>query len=238
MPRSKTPAPADVDGPPSQSTSRATRQPSVPHWPRTPGEDPDAPALTPWGRLITDYIWSFRPPHTPAWISQRTGIPRQTIYNWLNRGDIPNISITLHTMAVLNIPIASLLRYLAQDGIPVPPLTIEQARARTPSRPAPAPAPAPAQQSTLPIEPAEDLAAMRARTRMALAAAGTPAPLIEQIVASLGDPDTLHSSAEGMNTNQPTPATQAHEQPTHDDSRENDREPSSPNMNTNPTSTT
>lgn len=62
---------------------------------RTKWHDPDN--LTPFGRVVQDFMLDQRPNLSVADLADRTGITAQAIHNWLNKGAIP----TRQTLSLL-----------------------------------------------------------------------------------------------------------------------------------------
>lgn len=72
---------------------------------------------TTFASLLQDYMWSRRPPLNPHKLAHRLGIGRQTVYNWLNAGTIPQATMLPNVARTTNIPLSTLYEAC---GYPVP----------------------------------------------------------------------------------------------------------------------
>lgn len=64
--------------------------------------------LTPFGRLLQEWMWAQKPPLTISDLAARTGIHRQTIWQWLQKGTLPNIDSLPPLSAGTGLPIEEL----------------------------------------------------------------------------------------------------------------------------------
>ena len=81
-------------------------------------------AMTPFGQVLTDYMWNRRPPNRPplttSQLAVRLGIPRQSVNNWIYKGNVPTIEAVLAILAQLDIPLRELYDAYHNAGITVP----------------------------------------------------------------------------------------------------------------------
>lgn len=61
-----------------------------------------------FAKLLQDYMWSRRPPLNPHKLAVKLGIGRQTVYNWLNAGTIPQPSMLPLIAEKTGIPLTKL----------------------------------------------------------------------------------------------------------------------------------
>jgi transcriptional regulator with XRE-family HTH domain len=108
---------------------------------------------TPFARVLTAFMWSKAPPWSTTTVAAVLGISRSRVSNWIYKDIVPDIETMLVVLARLNIPTSALLQAYAEDGLYVPPLTVEEAQRRQqaaqtgqlpPADPAREPNPAPA----------------------------------------------------------------------------------------------
>jgi transcriptional regulator with XRE-family HTH domain len=74
-------------------------------------------SLTPFAALLQDYMWSCRPPLNAHKLAHRLGVGRQTVYNWLNAGTIPQATMLPNVARLTSIPLSKLYEAC---GYPVP----------------------------------------------------------------------------------------------------------------------
>lgn len=115
---------------------------------------------TPFARMLTAFMWSKTPPWSTTKVAAVLNISRSRVSNWVYKNIVPDLDTMLVVMARLNIPVAALLQAYAEDGLPMPPLSVEEAKERQMSgaaseqsssalpQPRPAPAPRTAASST------------------------------------------------------------------------------------------
>lgn len=72
---------------------------------------------SPFATLLQDYMWSLRPPLNAHKLAHRLGIGRQTVYNWLNAGTIPQATMLPNVARVTSISLSTLYEVC---GYPVP----------------------------------------------------------------------------------------------------------------------
>jgi hypothetical protein len=134
------------------------------------------------GSAPAGYMYSYRPTRSASWVASKINIPRQTVAGWVYRGEVPNMVVAFYVMEKLGLSLGELVVYLRASGVDAPLLDRPEAQdARAASE--------------LPISAVgDDLDAMRARTRSALAAGGASPELIEQVVSALGVDEPARSS--------------------------------------------
>ena len=80
--------------------------------------------LTPFAIVITNYMWNRRPPNrrplTTSQLAARLGVPRQSVNNWVYKGNVPTIEAVLAILAQLDIPLRELYDAYRNAGIAVP----------------------------------------------------------------------------------------------------------------------
>lgn len=81
----------------------------------------DVDQMTPFARMVYDYLLSFRPNKIVAELSEETGISNQTIWDWLRKGTIPRRSTIVQLAERSDLPLDELL---LAAGLP----TTEQVR--------------------------------------------------------------------------------------------------------------
>lgn len=72
---------------------------------------------TQFAQLLQEYMWSLRPPLNAHKLAHRLGIGRQTVYNWLNAGTIPQATMLPNVARLTGIPLSTLFEAC---GYPVP----------------------------------------------------------------------------------------------------------------------
>lgn len=81
-------------------------------------------ALTPFAMVLTNYMWNKRPPNrqplTTPQLAVRLGVPRQSVNNWIYKGNVPPIEAILAVLAQLDIPLRELYDAYKHAGLTVP----------------------------------------------------------------------------------------------------------------------
>lgn len=85
--------------------------------PRYP-EMPDT--ITPFGRVLIDYMWNRRPPMTTHQLAIKLGVPKQSTSNWVVRGVLPPFETIMAVLAKLDIPLSTLYSAYKEAGILMP----------------------------------------------------------------------------------------------------------------------
>lgn len=78
----------------------------------------DTTTPTPFAKLLQEYMWSRRPPLNAHKLAHHLGVGRQTVYNWLNAGTIPQATMLPNVARLIDIPLSTLYEAC---GYPVPP---------------------------------------------------------------------------------------------------------------------
>jgi hypothetical protein len=80
--------------------------------------------LTPFAMVLTDYMWNRRPAHrqpmTTPQLAVRLSIPRQSVNNWIYKGNVPPLETVLAVLAQLDIPHSALYDAYRNAGLSVP----------------------------------------------------------------------------------------------------------------------
>ncbi|HEX8034230.1 MAG TPA: helix-turn-helix domain-containing protein [Ktedonobacterales bacterium] len=74
-------------------------------------------SLTPFAALLQEYMWSCRPPLNAHKLAHRLGVGRQTVYNWLNAGTIPQAMMLPNVAHLTGISLSQLYEAC---GYPIP----------------------------------------------------------------------------------------------------------------------
>ena len=86
----------------------------------------DVPKRSPFLKLLTDYMWSFKPNLSVGQLAVRTGIPKQTIWGWIREGRTPRPSVLRALSGGTGIPLDALYEACGYD---VPGKEVEQREA-------------------------------------------------------------------------------------------------------------
>lgn len=164
--------------------------------------------MTPFALVLTDYMWNKRPGNRPPMntpqLAVRLGVPRQSVNNWIYKGNVPPLEAILAILAQLDIPLRALYDAYKDAGLRVPrwdendqeqPQTTtgksvaERTKKQTAIPITQAPAPRPYVPPAQPYDPQAAEAAewqrISEQTATAMREAGMPAAEIEQVMANL-----------------------------------------------------
>lgn len=179
---------------------------------RAKDRDRERDTETPFAYVIREWMWTQRPPVTTGTLAHKLTIAgkpvsRQTIQNWIYRGIVPTMPDTLEVLAILNIPLETLLAEYQRAGMPVPPLAAHtQTQASlTLGTPEPRPYQQPQQQSPH-ARPADPWDEMIAATVTSMQRAGISPEAIAEVVAH------IDAKRQGRTPHDQLPQRQAEEQ--------------------------
>jgi Bacteriophage CI repressor helix-turn-helix domain len=80
--------------------------------------------MTPFAIVLTDFMWNKRPANRPPinvpQLAVRLKVPRQSVANWIYRGQVPSFEAILAVLAQLDIPLRTLYDAYKDSGLTVP----------------------------------------------------------------------------------------------------------------------
>lgn len=85
--------------------------------------------ITPFAMLLQEYMWTRRPPLNAHKLAHRLGVGRQTVYNWLNAGTIPQATMLPNVARITGIPLTTLYEAC---GYPIPDAPPSRSHASSP----------------------------------------------------------------------------------------------------------
>lgn len=198
--------------------------------------------MTPFAKLLVNYMWNERPPNrpplSPHQVAIRIGASQQNLSNWIFRSSLPPFETIMEVLARLDIPLRALYDAYMSAGIPMPRWDADDpnkpsvspgkpATMRTTRKPVTVPsdltmttpAPLPYTPPPPPPDEATDWDLLVAQTEQALREEGAPDAMIEAVIghiraqqAGTGSPIQRSLIAEHTETTQASD-----DEPTHDD---------------------
>ncbi len=86
----------------------------MPRYPEMPQE------MTPFAKVLVDYMWNRRPPMTTHQLAIKLGVPKQSTSNWVVRNVLPPFETIMAILARLDIPLSTLYAAYKSAGILMP----------------------------------------------------------------------------------------------------------------------
>jgi hypothetical protein len=86
----------------------------MPRYPEMPEQ------MTPFAKVLVDYMWNRRPPMTTHQLAIKLGVPKQSTSNWVMRNVVPPFETIMAILAKLDIPMSVLYDAYKSAGILMP----------------------------------------------------------------------------------------------------------------------